>query len=43
MASAHLGDDIINRSMGQPDLCPFVLSPHVIDKLGYIGALIHGA
>jgi hypothetical protein len=29
--------------MGQPDLYPFVLSPCVIDKLGYIGNLIHAA
>jgi hypothetical protein len=27
--------------MGQPDLYPFVLSPRVIAKLGYIGNLIH--
>jgi hypothetical protein len=33
----------INRSMGQPDLYPFVLSPCIIDKLGYIGNLIHAA
>jgi hypothetical protein len=29
--------------MGQPDLYPFVLSPSVIEKLGYIGNLIHVA
>ena len=33
----------INRSMGQPDLYPFVLSPSVIEKLGYIGNLIRVA
>jgi len=33
----------INRSMGKPDLYPFVLSPSVIGKLGYIGNLIHAA
>jgi hypothetical protein len=33
----------INRSRGQPDLYPFVLSPSVIDKLSYIGNLIHAA
>jgi hypothetical protein len=33
----------INRSWGQPDLYPFVLSPRAIDKLGYIGDLIHAA
>jgi hypothetical protein len=31
----------INRSMGQPDLYPFVLSPAVIGKLGYIHDLVH--
>jgi hypothetical protein len=31
----------INRSMGQPDLYPFVLSPAVIGKLGYIDDLVH--
>ena len=31
----------INRSMGQPDLYPFVLSPQVIGKLGFIHELVH--
>jgi hypothetical protein len=31
----------INRSMGQPDLYPFILSPVAIAKLGYIDALVH--
>ncbi|MDK1488812.1 putative zinc-binding metallopeptidase [Sinorhizobium sp. 7-81] len=31
----------IQRSMGQPDSYPFVLSPPVIEKLGFIGELIH--
>jgi hypothetical protein len=31
----------LNRSMGQPDLYPFVLSPTVIGKLGYIHDLVH--
>jgi Putative zinc-binding metallo-peptidase len=31
----------LNRSMGQPDLYPFVLSQEVIGKLGYIDALVH--
>lgn len=26
----------LNRSMGQPDLYPFVLPPEVIEKLNYI-------
>ena len=38
-----LAMNCINRSMGQPDLYPFVLSPSVIGKLGYIGNLIHAA
>ncbi len=32
----------LNRSMGQPDLYPFVLSPGVIEKLGFIHDLVHG-
>jgi hypothetical protein len=36
-----LAMNCINRSMGQPDLYPFVLSPSVIDKLGYNRNLIH--
>jgi hypothetical protein len=31
----------INRSMGQPDLYPFVLSPPVISKLAFLHELIH--
>ncbi len=31
----------LNRSMGQPDLYPFILSPAVIDKLGFIHDLVH--
>lgn len=31
----------LNRSMGQPDLYPFVLSPVVIDKLAWIHDLVH--
>jgi hypothetical protein len=31
----------VNRSMGQPDLYPFILSPAVIAKLGYVDALVH--
>lgn len=30
----------LNRSMGQPDLYPFALSPTVIDKLRFIHALV---
>ena len=33
----------LNRSMGQPDLYPFVLQPEVIAKLAYIHDLIGGA
>jgi hypothetical protein len=31
----------LNRSMGQDDLYPFVMSPPVIEKLGYIHDLVH--
>lgn len=31
----------LNRSMGQPDLYPFILSPAVIAKLGYMHDLTH--
>jgi hypothetical protein len=31
----------LNRSMGQPDLYPFVLAPRAIEKMGYIHDLIH--
>jgi hypothetical protein len=30
----------LNRSMGQPDLYPFTLSPPVITKLGFIHDLV---
>jgi hypothetical protein len=33
----------LNRSMGLPDLYPFVLSPVVVGKLAFIHNLIHGA
>ena len=32
----------LNRSMGQPDLYPFVLAPRAIEKLAYVHDLIHG-
>ncbi|MCG7363215.1 putative zinc-binding peptidase [Roseomonas sp. ACRSG] len=32
----------LNRSMGVPDLYPFVLSPEVVRKLGFIQSLVHG-
>jgi hypothetical protein len=31
----------LNRSMGQPDLYPFVLSPVAIEKLGFVHDLVH--
>lgn len=31
----------VNRSMGQPDLYPFILSPTVVDKLGFMHRLVH--
>jgi hypothetical protein len=33
----------LNRSMGQPDFYPFVLSPAAIAKLGYVHGLVHAA
>jgi hypothetical protein len=33
----------LNRSMGQPDLYPFVLSSVVVSKLAFIHNLVHGA
>jgi hypothetical protein len=32
----------LNRTMGQPDVYPFILSPPVIVKLGVIHDLVHG-
>lgn len=32
----------MNRAMGLPDLYPFVLSPTVVGKLGFIHDLVHG-
>jgi hypothetical protein len=31
----------LNRAMGQPDLYPFVLTPEVVRKLGFIHDLVH--
>lgn len=31
----------LNRSMGQPDIYPFVIAPKVIEKMSYIHNLIH--
>jgi hypothetical protein len=31
----------LNRSMGQPDLYPFILSPPAIAKLGFVHDLVH--
>jgi hypothetical protein len=31
----------LNRSMGQPDLYPFIISPPVIEKLGFVHRLVH--
>ncbi|HSK40759.1 MAG TPA: putative zinc-binding metallopeptidase, partial [Arenibaculum sp.] len=31
----------LNRSMGQPDLYPFVLSPAAVDKLAFVHGLVH--
>ena len=32
----------VNRSMGMNDVYPFVLSPAVIEKLGFIHGLVRG-
>ena len=32
----------INRCMGQSDLYPFIISPKVVEKLGFIHRLVHG-
>ena len=32
----------LNRSMGQPDLYPFVLAPAVVEKLGFVHRLVRG-
>lgn len=32
----------LNRSMGQPDLYPFLLGPLAIEKLRFIHAMVHG-
>jgi hypothetical protein len=31
----------LNRAMGLPDLYPFVLTPSVIAKLGFVHRLVH--
>jgi hypothetical protein len=33
----------LNRSMGQPDLYPFVLTPQTIEKLGFVHSVTHNA
>ncbi len=33
----------INRSMGQPDMYPFVLSPMAVEKLGFVHQVVSGA
>jgi hypothetical protein len=33
----------LNRSMGQPDLYPFALTPPTVEKLRFIHGLVHGA
>ncbi len=33
----------LNRSLGQPDLYPFILTPPAIQKLGFVNDLIHNA
>jgi hypothetical protein len=31
----------LNRAMGNPDLYPFVLSPAVVTKLGFVHDVVH--
>ncbi|QQR37226.1 putative zinc-binding peptidase [Devosia oryziradicis] len=31
----------LNRAMGHPDAYPFILTPQVIEKLGFVHALVH--
>ena len=33
----------LNRSLGQPDLYPFVLTPAAIEKLAFVPTLVHPA
>ena len=33
----------LNRSMGHPDAYPFVLTPHVIEKLGFVHRIVADA
>ena len=33
----------LNRCMGQPDLYPFIISPPVVEKLGFIHGLVRDA
>jgi hypothetical protein len=33
----------LNRCMGQPDLYPFIISPPVVEKLGFIHDLVRDA
>ncbi|HRA33802.1 MAG TPA: putative zinc-binding metallopeptidase [Acidimicrobiales bacterium] len=35
--------NLVNRSMGAPDLYPFVLAPKVIDKLAFVDTLVRAA
>lgn len=32
----------LNRAMGHPDLYPFLLSPEVVTKLGFLHSVVHG-
>ena len=36
------GCNSLNRSMGSPDLYPFVLSPTVVTKLAFVHDVVHG-
>jgi len=32
----------LNRAMGHADAYPFVLTPAIVEKLGFVHALVHG-
>ena len=35
--------NMLNRSMGEPDLYPFVLAPRVVEKLAFVDGLVRAA
>ena len=43
LAASEQGSNQINRSMGKPDLYPFVLAQPVIAKLAFVADLVADA